>query len=401
MTRYLSIALTFCLAACGAGGGGGTASRESAKPSTPSAAGDARELRIPPDLQKKWGVVTGPVERIPVTGALRLPGVLSLNQQRSARIATLLDGTIVSVNADLGDQVKKDQVLVVVRSPAFAQAQTSFLQAAAHRAVARRELERARELLKEEAIQQKEFQRREAEYDAASTDYGLAESNLHSLGWGHAQIDDMVQRAAKVNGDLSDLVEPFLRLRSPIDGRIIARDVIVGEHVAPEKVLFSVSDLSTLWALLDAREQDLPLLAAGGRVSIESQVYPGRPFQGRLARVGDVVDEKLRTIQVRVDVPNPSLLLKPNMYIQGMVPGGGRAHDVLAVPEDAVQSINGEPAVFVVAADKGFAVRPVQVGDLVGASRAITKGLDGTETVVVAGAFNLKAELLKSSFAGE
>ena len=399
MTRHLSIVLVLALAACGGERPAPAAGEDHARAKEESHG--ARELRVPDDLQRKWGIATGAVQRLTVAGAVRLPGVLALNQQRSAHISAVLEGKVVSVAADLGDSVKKDQVLVVLHSPAFAEAQSAFLQAHSKRVVAQREFERARELLKDEAIQQKEYQRRQAEYQAASTDHALAESHLHSLGWDHPQIEALVARAVRGNADPSDLVEPFLRVRSPIAGRIIARDVVVGEHVHPDKLMFTVSDLSTLWAQLDAREQDLPLLAAAKQVTIESQVYPGRAFRGTLTRIGDVVDEKLRTIKVRVDVPNAGLLLKPNMYVQGVIQTNGESRQVLGVPEEAVQTIEGEPSVFVLDADKSFAVRPVQVGDLVGKSRTVTSGLDGSETIVVAGAFNLKAELLKSSFAAD
>ncbi len=400
MNRHLLLLVLASLAAaCGAGPA--AAPDKGGEPPTAESAKAPRQLAVSPELQRKWGVVTGPVERLTVSGALRLPGMLALNQQRSAHISALLEGQVVSIAADLGDAVRKDQVLLVLNSAAFTQAQSAFLQAYSRRGVARRELERAKELLKDEAIQQKEYQRRQADYDAAATDYSLAESNLHALGWGHPQIDAMVERASKGGGDPSDLVDPFLRVRSPIDGRVIARDIIVGEHVHPDKLLFEVSDLSTLWAMLDAREQDLPILGNARGVSIESQVYPGRSFEGRVARIGDVVDEKLRTIKVRVEVPNGGLLLKPNMYIQGVVRSNGESHHALGVPEEAVQTIDGEPAVFVLTASKGFGVRPVQLGDVIGKSRTITRGLDGSETIVVAGAFNLKGEWLKSSLAGE
>jgi membrane fusion protein, heavy metal efflux system len=366
-----------------------------------AARGTPREIRVSPELQKKWGLVTGPVERLTVTGAVTLPGMIALNQQRTALITSLIEGRVTSIGADLGDQVRAGQVLVVLHSPALAQAQTAFLQASARRAVARRELDRARELLKDEAIQQKEFLRRQAEFDAATTEYGLAESQLHSLGWDHPQLDALLQKAARAGTDLSDLVDPTLTIRAPIDGRIITRDVVVGEHVHPDKLLFTLSDLSTVWALLDAREKDLPGLAAGGRVAVTSEVYGGRSFEGRLTRIGDVVDEKLRTIKLRVELPNPGLALKPNMFVQGALELHGGAREVLGVPEDAVQTIQGEPAVFVLGPGGGFSVKPVVVGERIGAKRAITGGLDGREVIVVAGAFNLKAELLKSSFAGE
>jgi membrane fusion protein, heavy metal efflux system len=386
------------LAACGTG------QEKPAAPDAQSAGatrGSAKEIRVPPDLQKKWGLATGPVSHLTVTGAVTLPGVIALNQQRTAQITSLLEGRVTMVGADVGDDVRKGQVLVVIHSPALAQAQTVFLEASARRALAGRELERARALVKDEAIQQKELQRRQAEFDSATTEYGLAESQLHSFGWDHPQLDALLQKASQPARDMSDLVDPTLTLRAPIDGRVITRDVVIGEHVHPDKLLFMVSDLTTVWALLDARETDLPGIAAGAVVTVTNEVYGDRRFEGRVARVGDVVDEKLRTIKVRVALLNPGLLLKPNMFVRGALGTRGQARDVLGVPDDAVQTIEGEPAVFVVLPDGGFTVKPVALGERVGTRRAIAGGLDGKEVVVIAGAFNLKAELLKSTFAGE
>ncbi len=324
MTRHL-VCLTTLLLLIGCGQRPTPPASEAA-PTSPAAPGTPREIRVPPEMQKKWGLVTAPVERLTITGTVTLPGVIALNQQRTALVTSLIEGRVTSIGADLGDQVRAGQVLVVLHSPALAQAQTAFLQANARRAVARRELERARELLKDEAIQQKEVLRRQAEFDAATTEFGLAESSLHSLGWDHPQLDVLLRKASSAGPDMSDVVDPTLAIRASIDGRVITRDVVAGEHVHPDKLLFTVSDLSTAWALLDAREKDLPGLTVGGRVAITSEVYGGRSFEGRLTRIGDVVDEKLRTIKLRVELPNPGLALKPNMFVQGSLAlGGGRA----------------------------------------------------------------------------
>ena len=395
--RLLCLLSLVACAACGPGG---------AEPQPEAAhheeeTHNARELKVPADLQKKWGVAVGQVARQTLAGGVTLPGVIALNQQRSAQISPLLEGKVTSVGADLGDQVRRGQVLVVLHAPAFAQAQTALLQAHARRNLARREFERAKELLKDEAIQQREYQRRQSELEAATTEYGLAESQLHSYGWDHPEIDALVAKAGRAIGDLSDLVEPTLRVASPIAGRVITRDVVVGEHVQPDKLLFTVSDLGTLWATLDAREKDLPSLAAGSRVTVVSEVYPDRKFEGRVSRIGDVVDEKLRTIKVRVEVPNPGLLLKPNMFVSAVLEGRqASTREVMTVPEEAVQTVEGEPSVFV-ATDDGFVLKPVVVGDRIGSSRAILQGLDGSERVVVAGAFTLKAEWLKGAFADD
>ena len=389
------------LSACGGGDATPAGQEAHDEAAETRAAAEGREVRVPDGLRQKWGIEVGAVSRLEASGP-SLPGIIAVNGQRSAQISSLLEGKVVRVTADLGDQVRQGQPLVLLHSPAFAQAQTALLQAQARRSLAQREFERARELLKAEAIQPREHQRRQAEFEAATTEYGLAESQLHSFGWGHPQIDALLARAARVTGDFSDLVEPTLPVVSPVAGRVITRDVTVGEHVPPDKLLFVVSDLTTVWALLDAREKDLPALAAGSRVTLTSEVYPGRPFEGTVTRVGDVVDEKLRTIKVRAEVRNPGMLLKPNMFVSAAVNGASASRELLGVPEGAVQTIQGEPSVFVVDADDGvFVVRPVVTGDRMGTHRVVLQGLDGTERVVVSGAFNLKAELLKQSFAGE
>jgi cobalt-zinc-cadmium efflux system membrane fusion protein len=320
--------------------------------------------------------------------------VLRLDERRTAQVSSLLEGQVVSLGADLGAAVRQGQVLATIHAPALADARTAFLQASARAQLTRREADRARVLLEREAIDAKDAARRQADYDQARIDAGVAESKLHSLGLDQAQEPGEGRRA-------DDLADPYLRLLSPVSGRVIARDAIVGQHVMPGLALFTVSDLATLWAVLDAREPDLPFVAGGGAVRIRSSIYADRAWDGRIIHVGDVVDEKSRTVKVRVETANAGLLLKPNMFIQGEVVGAEGTRDVLTVPADAVQTINGEPVVFVrVAADR-FAVRAVQAGGRTGDRRAILDGLEGSEQVVATGAFSLKAELLKSSLAGE
>ncbi|RPJ69342.1 MAG: hypothetical protein EHM24_18895, partial [Acidobacteria bacterium] len=106
------------MAACGTGGTQGPARAEHHEEEPPG----ARELKVPAETQKKWGVVTGPVTRETLTGGVTLPGVMALNGQRSAQISTLLEGKVTSIGADLGDEVHGGQVLVVLHAPAFAQA---------------------------------------------------------------------------------------------------------------------------------------------------------------------------------------------------------------------------------------------------------------------------------------
>jgi len=389
------------LALAGCSGPATTAADKKAASSAP----DARTagLQVAMALQQKWGITTGQPARTATASAVTLPGVLRLNERHTVQITSLLEGKVVSLGAELGASVRKGQVLATIRAPALAQAKTAFLQAAARAELTTREYERARMLLQQEAIDQKEALRRKTDFENANTEFGVAESNLHSSGLDQPAVDALLRHARQPgDGNRHDeLADPYLQVTSPIDGRIIERDVLTGQHILPERLLFTVADLSTLWAVLDAREPDLPFLAAGRKVRIRTSVYAGRTWDGRIIHVGDVVDEKSRTVKVRVETPNDGLLLKPNMYIQGEVLEAVSTRAVLTVPAEAVQTINGEPVVFVRLGTDRFVVRPVQPGDRNGDRRIILRGLDGSEAVVVTGAFNLKAEILKSSLASE
>ncbi len=399
IARLFALLAWLPIAACGSGAA--APAGEGPPPGAAETAPKPAGLQVAADLQRTWGITVGSAARTTATGTVSLPGVLRLDEQHTAQISSLIEGKVVSIAADLGARVRKGQVLATIHAPGFAQAKTAFLLAGAKLEQAQREHERARRLLQQEAIDQKEALRRRTEFESASSEFGVAESHLHSLGLGQADVEALLKRARQpAEGDhMDDLADPYLALTSPIDGRVIERDLITGQHIDPEKTLFTIADLSTLWAVLDARETDLPLLSEGRAVQIRTDVYPGRAWDGRILHVGDIIDEKSRTVKVRVGTPNPGLALKPNMYIQGEIQGAVSSREVLTVPDEAVQTINGDTIVFVRTGPDRFAPRPVEAGGRVAGRRVIARGLDGSEAIVLTGAFNLKAELLKASLA--
>ena len=361
---------------------------------------DHLELRLSAMKQKDWGIVVSTATKQNIASRITIPGVLALNQNKTAHISSFVEGKVVSLSADLGDRVKKRQILVTINSPDFAKAQATFLQARAKLNLSGQDVERARLLLEEKAIEKKEYLRREAEHQELSTEYGAAESILHSYGIDHEQIQNLIKKCDSLveKGELCELTDPNLRVLSPIEGTVIFRDVIVGEHVESQKILFTVSNLNTLWALLDAYEKDLPYISKQSKVAIKSPLYPEKEFRGKIAYISDVIDEKLRTIKIRVEVNNDQGLLKPNMYIQGIVENRQAEKKILAIPEEAIQNMNGEKIVFVLEEKDIFAACHVELGEKIGNKRIISKGLEEGEKIVIKGAFNLKAELTKQSF---
>ncbi|MGD2294399.1 MAG: efflux RND transporter periplasmic adaptor subunit [Candidatus Aminicenantes bacterium] len=358
------------------------------------------DVRVSPEKQKEWGIEVGPATTQNISSRISLPGVLALNQNQTAHISSFVAGKVVEIPVDLGTRVKKGQDLLTINSPEFAQAQADFLEARARLNLSQREFERAKKLWEEKAIEEKEFFRREAELEKIMTEYGALGSALHSFGLTHKHIDELIAKcdAIKDAEYKCEIANPDLTILSPITGTVVFRDVILGEHVIPEKTLFTVSNMRTLWAQLDAYEKDLPLISQQSRVTIFSPLYPEKKIEGKITYISDLIDEKLRTVKIRVEVNNSEGQLKPNMYIQGIIENVSEEKDILVIPEEAVQNLDGEKIVFVPEGPDVFAVCHVHLGPSVGSMRIVTGGLKEGVQIVLKGAFYLKAELTKSKF---
>lgn len=230
-----------------------------------------------------------------------------------------------------------------------------------------------------------------------------AEVILHSLGVDEDRLRAMTAGLA-FDVPLEDhtSVEPLLPIRTPTSGVVIQRDAVLGDHIEPGRTLFTVSDLTVLWARLDAYEQQIGQLDADAEVVIRTPLLPNRTFPGRITFISDQVDPELRTVRVRVEVPNRQGELRPNMYVQGFLRlAGGEERFIL--PLDAVQLHEGHHVVFVqLPPEPGedhlvFEVREVETGETFTDGIIILAGLDGSEQVVTAGAFTLKAEMTKGA----
>ncbi|MBN2409425.1 MAG: efflux RND transporter periplasmic adaptor subunit [Candidatus Aminicenantes bacterium] len=394
------LALTFC------GGGvesppGASPSLEKESPALAAETHDHRDIEVPPDRQKAWGLRLGEVRKETLAGRITVPGVVALNENRTAHVSSFVQGQVTSLAADLGRVVRKGQPLLTINSPDFAQAQADFLEARARYNLSLADFRRAEALWEAKAIEEKEYLRRRAENEKLATEYGALGSKLHSYGLTHEDIEKMIEKCRLVETQeyKCEVADPNLAVLAPLSGTVIFRDAVVGAPIEPNTILFTVSDLGTLWANLDVPEKDIPLVGAESRVFIRSTLFPGRDFAAKISYVSDVVDEKLRTLRVRVEVDNAAGLLKPNMYVQGDIEHTATGWaDVIAVPEEAVQTLENEKIVFVREKENVFAARHVRVGDQVGDRRIILEGLAEGDVVVLEGAFTLKSELSKTAF---
>jgi RND family efflux transporter MFP subunit len=226
---------------------------------------------------------------------------------------------------------------------------------------------------------------------AARAFLNAARANLVPLGVTEDEIDALVSTKS---------LRPYLSVRAPFGGRIIEQEAVAGDGVEPGASLFQIADLSTLWASVRVYEKDLADIRSGVAVLLRTQAFPGEEFSGRLVLIGAVVDEKTRTVEGRVEVPNPSERLKPGMYVEASIACGEKRRS-LVIPESALQELESQSVVFLQAEPGVFEVRLVETGERTGGRVEIVRGLAEGDRVVTAGSFLLKSEMLKATMGEE
>lgn len=368
------------------------------------------QIVIQPTAVKAFGVKLEPAAVRTLVPSFTAPARVAYNAEAIAHVGSPLAGRIVELRVRLGDIVDKGAVLLVVESPDLGAAQSDYLQkqilaqtAVATVDLAKNGLDRATRLYEQnKGIALDEVQKREVEYKAAQATVRMAEAaamaaenKLHMLG-----MDQASAEALRDSGE----VNPRFMIVAPLPGRVVEREVTLGHLVSPEKeALIVLADTSRLWVLVDVPEMRLKDVAVGSMARITVAALPGSSFEGVVSLISAELNEVTRTAQIRVEVNNADGRLRPGMFAQAEI--AGQASDsqgsaaVLAVPESAVQSIEGKPVVFVPFAEKPntFLKRPVTLGEAVGGMLPVLYGLREGEPIVVAATFILKAELGKST----
>jgi cobalt-zinc-cadmium efflux system membrane fusion protein len=320
--------------------------------------------------QSQLGIVTAPVKTEVLTEELRAPGEVKANAYATTLVSPRIPAQVVRRQAKLGDTVKIGQPLVVLSSVDVAEAQGSLI-------VAEREWQRV-EQLGVEAVSAKRYTESQVGRDQAVAKlraYGLSEGEIGAL---------TRQGSSKANGEFA--------LVAPQAGRITTDDFIVGERVEPGKVLFTLVDESRVWV----EAQLAPSTAE--RVSQDAVVRVlahDQALEGKVVQLSHRTTEASRTTPVRIEVPNANDALHAGEFVEAFIATQGTTK-ALAVPNDAIVQVQGQASVFKRTANDRFEPTPIQPGDTRGDRTTIKQGLAEGDVVVVKGAYELKARLLKS-----
>ena len=325
----------------------------------------------------------------PVAETLRVAGRIDFDEQRLARIGATITGRVTDIDALLGQEVKKGEVLARLNSSELSTQQLAYLRARAQLELNRRNAERAKALFEADVIAAAELQRRQSEYQISVAETRAAADQLQLLGVTPAAIERLGKHGA---------VNSLTPVVATLSGVVVERKLAQGQVVQPADALFVVADLSNLWAVAQVPEQQVSQVKAGQSVSIEVPALGNEKLLGKLIYVGQTIDPETRTVLVRTALDNSDGRLKPAMLASMLIEA--KPADRLVIPASAVVRENDMDHVFVAEEAGAFRLVRVKLGVEQGGQRVVLSGLKGQERVVVDGAFHLNNERNRKEMEG-
>ncbi len=399
--RYLCLAGMLMLAGC---------SKEAPKPE-PAKAEEKRapgEVQLDAAMVKSGNIVSVTVETRSQPAVLRANGRLTVNEERTWHVDSLVDGRVLQLLVNVGDRVSAGQVVAKMHShevhearSEYQRAKTDLAKAQSQRSFAERTRDRVKRLydLKAASLEQTEHaesQLRDAVSAVKNAEIELERTRVHLVEFLDVSADDHPDHKPGEFIHEEDLVP----VKSRNGGVVTKRDTSVGAVLKAADLVLEVSDLSAVWMIAALPEEYLGKVKTGMTAAVHVQAYPDEVFSGKIARLGDQLDAETRTVPVRIVLANPGQRLRPEMYAVAEIAAGGAA-EALFVPQSALQDLNGQAVVFLDQGGGKYAVRPVRTGRIQGANVEVLEGLAAGERVVSRGGFVLKSQMFKSSLAEE
>jgi Cu(I)/Ag(I) efflux system membrane fusion protein len=329
-------------------------------------------LELDPRQQQLIGITTAPVERKAVDRTVRAVGTVVPDERRVFMVHSKVTGWIDRLYVDsTGQPVAAGQPLLSIYSPEVYATQEEYLVAS----------ETARE---------------------------LGASRSEEVTWGAEALREAAERRLEYWDvkpseveRLADSGRPLkaLKVRSPYGGYVLNKHAQIGMYVQPGMPLYTVADLSRVWVEADIYEYEIPFVKVGQRVEITLPYYPAEPLEGTVKFIYPFLNPKSRTVRVRVDVANPGLKLKPDMFADINIEQELGEH--LVVPTEAVLDSGEQKIVFVAHEGGHFEPRDITVAAKVDEYYIVAAGLEEGEEVVTSGNFLLDSESrIKGALAG-
>lgn len=320
-------------------------------------------VNVSPEKQQLVGIRTAVAEVRPLTKKIRTVGIVAMDETKVAQVFTKVEGWIDKLFVNYtGKLVQKSQPLFTLYSPDLVSTQEEYLLAL-----------HAKDAFAASSLQ-----------EIRQGSVSLLEATRRRLSlWdiSDEQIDEL-QRSRQPKKSLT--------IFSPISGFVIKKEAFQGMKVMPDKELYTIADLSTIWVNADIYEFELSQIRLGQKATIALSYFPGRVFTGRVSWIAPVLDEKSRTVKVRLEFPNHDFSLKPEMYTNVEIDiDAGRK---LAIPDEAVLDSGLRKVVFLDKGDGRFEPAEVKLGGKYDNYYEVLAGLSAGERILASASFLLDSE---------
>jgi membrane fusion protein, copper/silver efflux system len=328
-------------------------------------------VMVSPEKQQLMGVRIATVERRPMVRTVRTVGTITYDETKVTHVHSKIEGWIDKLYVNYtGKLVEKGQPLFTIYSPELLATQQEYLLAV-----------KAKERLSASSIP-------EVKSGAAS----LVEASKRRLA-----LWDISENQIR---ELEEKGEPqrTLTLYAPHSGFVIKKEANQGMRIMPDKELFTIADLSTVWVNVDIYESEIPFVRPGQTASVALSYDPSGTINGKVSFIYPYVDEKTRTAKARLEVPNSGFKLKPDMYVNAEIKIDGGRH--LAVPEEAVLDSGMRKVVFIDKGNGHFEPKEVKVGAKMDGHYQVLAGLNEGERVASSSVFLLDSESRLSEVMG-
>ncbi|MEW6127491.1 MAG: efflux RND transporter periplasmic adaptor subunit [Acidobacteriota bacterium] len=329
-------------------------------------------FRISPEKQQLIGVTYGEVTYKRVSRVLKAVGKVDYDETKIVRVHPKVEGWIENVFVDfVGKEVKQGQPLLSIYSPELVSTQQEYL-------IARKGRIELSESPFAEAV------------SGSDSLYEATRRRLQLWDISEEQIQELEKRGTPTKA---------MALYAPADGFVLARNAYAKQRVTPDVELYSIVDLSTVWLVAEIYQNEAPDIRIGQTATFTLSYFPNQTFKGNVAYIYPQMDNETRTLKIRIDVANPQMLLKPEMYanVEIQIDYGKQ----IVVPQEAVMDSGSEQMVFVGYEGGYLEPRKVQLGENVDGHFIVLSGLKAGERIVTSANFLIDSESkLKSAAAG-
>jgi membrane fusion protein, copper/silver efflux system len=318
---------------------------------------------VTPAKQQLIGVKTAMVEKHPLDTTIRAVGRVDYDEQRITHVNLRVSGWVDELFVDYtGQVVRKGQPLFTLYSPELVSSQDEYLLAL-----------RTQQKLKDSPLPEVHEQAEEL--------VQASRERLHLWTVSDQQLNELARRG-KAN--------TYLTIASQNTGYVIDKKVFKGMFVEPQMRLYAIADLSTVWVNAEIYEYEVPFIKVGQTGKVTFTAYPGHAFYGRVSYIYPYLNPESRTVKVRLELPNPEMQLKPEMYgdVEIQI---NRGYQV-SIPEQAVLDSGTRKIVFLVRGEGLFEPREVKVGPKIGSLYEVQGGLEVGDRIVTSGNFLIDSE---------